>query len=296
MDENMKKMELFFELDLKIKELIIKMKPPMLNYDEQYYIKYVDILLSNLKKIEDIYCYFIDYLGMNINIKDLIRGKFKNYESRFITCNYEYNKLQKEYENSIYSMTPGLENKIQENFQGYTHYDNEFEVLKECVTINDMLHAFHSYLVNNEKFYEQMQITNDKILKSNGLVNLCGNDNRFATDLFNNFPEQIKTFKTDILSFDNMILIMSRDLGHALTIEIFEEENNLRVKYFIPKVCNIEKVNKLKGVTKLDPETDSIFDNTTGEFVVSKDNFVCEMIDFINGVPTDDDLNIYKIT
>ena len=58
MDENLEKMQKFFELDLKIKELIIKMKPPKLNYDKHYYMKYVDELLLNLKSIEETYNYF----------------------------------------------------------------------------------------------------------------------------------------------------------------------------------------------------------------------------------------------
>lgn len=295
MDENLEKMQKFFELDLKIKELIIKMKPPKLNYDEHYYMKYVDELLLNLKNIEEIYNYFVDYLKMGPFIKDLIKQKFTIFEARFITCNYEYDKLQKEYEYSISSMSAGIEDVVANNFFGYSGSKNELDVMQKCNTINDMLHAFHFYLVNNEKFYEQIPIINVKILESDSIVNLCGKNNELARDLFNNFPEEIKTEKTDILSFENMILIMARDLGHALTIEIHEEGDNLRVNYFIPKACNIEKLNKLKGVKKLDPNNSGIYSTTTGEFVVNRDNFTSEMVEFLKAVPINSDANMMPI-
>lgn len=41
MQSNLDAMEKFLELDLKIKELIIKMKPQKINYDSHYIIKYV---------------------------------------------------------------------------------------------------------------------------------------------------------------------------------------------------------------------------------------------------------------
>lgn len=279
-------------MDLKIKDLIIKMKPPRLNYGEEFYIKYVDELLQNLKKIEEVYFYFVDYLDINQSIKNIINEKFKNIELKFINCNYELNKLQNEYERSILSMTHGISKKINDNFYGYSVDRKEVDVLSSCNTINDMLHAFHSYLVNNEKFYQNIPIVDSKQTNEYGdEINLCGKENELSKKLFDNFPTEINGCRTDILSFDDMILVMCRDIGHALTIEIHDEENNLRVNYYIPKVCNVEKVNTLKGVNKLNPETSNMYSVTNGEFVVEKEKFIPEIVDFIKSVPTDFDIN-----
>lgn len=88
---------------------------------------------------------------------------------------------------------------------------------------------------------------------------------------------------------------MVRDRGHALSIEIEEEKANIRVRYFIPKVCNIEKVNNVRGVDKLDPSKDNMYSCTKGEFVIKRDKFTSELIEFINSIPTDSDMEFISI-
>ena len=288
----MEEMEKFLKLDLMIKDLIIKIKPPMLNYNKDAYIKYVDDLFIVLDKIKNTFDYFVDYLEMNSSIKDLVKNKFSNYKERFLTCNYDYDRLKKEYEHSISSMTPGIIDAVGSNFFGYSFDENEKGVLMQCNTINDMLHAFHHYLINNEKFYDRVPVIETKILNPeyHEKLILCGKENQTARDLFNNFPSEVETLQANILSLDNIILIMIRDLGHCLSIEITKENNNYRVKYFIPKACNIDKINALKGVDKLDPKTADIFSFTKGEFVTNEDNLTSEIVEFIKSVPSDKDI------
>ena len=278
-------------MDLKIKDLIIKMKPAKLNYGEEFYIKYVDELLENLKKIEEVYFYFIDYLGMPSDIKNIVNDKFKNMELEFINCNYKLENLERIYEKYVYSMSSDSIKSISDNFYGYSIDRKEKEVLSSCNTVNDMLHAFHSYLVNNDNFYQNIPIIETKkINEYEDEINLCGKETKLSKELYDNFPVEVSGCETDILSFDDMILVMCRDIGHALTIEIHEEENDLRVNYYIPKVCNVEKVNTLRGVTKLNPEKSNMYSVTNGEFVIKKENFVPEIVEFIKSVPTDNDV------
>ena len=118
---------------------------------------------------------------------------------------------------------------------------------------------------------------------------MFGKENDLSRDLFNKYPVELDTGEVDILSFDDHLLMMVRDVGHALSIDSTIENDNIRVSYFVPKSCNIEKVNKLKGVTKLDPLTSDMFSPTNGEFVCKKEDFTNEIIDFISNVPTDAD-------
>lgn len=225
-------------------------------------------------------------------IKEIIEEKFNEYESKILNCNYDYDRLYAVYEKNILNMTPHLEDILQENFYGASINRNERLVFSKCNTINDILHALHFYVVNNEQYYRGMPVINSK-KNSNGYnIVLYGKENELADGLFDNFPDTMDVGSTDILSFDNRMMIMVRDKGHALSLDITKEDDKYRVSYFIPKVCNVEKVNQLRGVTKLNPETSNSFNSTKGEFVVNRGSFSSEIIDFIDCVPTDSDMII----
>ena len=108
------------------------------------------------------------------------------------------------------------------------------------------------------------------------------------------FPKNLNVGDTDMVAVDNNKLIMMiRDLGHALTIEITINSDIARVEYFIPKICNANKVNKLPGVEKVS-EDSSAPDSTTGitEFPIS--DLPQQLFDFLVKVPTDEDIEIIR--
>lgn len=290
MEENLKTMEKFFEIDLKIKNLLVKMKPERINYDVYYNVKYVDNLLKILKIIKKLFLNIVSMLGLSNEINSIIESKFEQYELKILSCNYNMDKIQKIYETDFLHMTNGLQEEFEKNLFGYNINKNEIFIIKKCKTINDYLHAFHFYMVNDEKFYHKMPVISTKQNFKNWQITLCGKNTELSQMLFENFPEQLDVGLTDILSFEDRILIMIRDKGHSLSIENIIEEDKIRVSYFIPKVCNVEKVNHLKGVDKLDPKKNKFYSSTRGEFLVNKDNFVSELINFIDQVPTDKDI------
>ena len=87
--------------------------------------------------------------------------------------------------------------------------------------------------------------------------------------------------------------MMIRDRGHALTIEIDidKEKGTAFVKYFIPKICNIEKVNQLRGINKIPNNIKWRDTNARGMYETSLDGFGQDMVNFIKKVPTDSDMN-----
>ena len=260
MNENYENLDKFFKIDLKIKDLILKTRPNEKTYDTSGAIKYVDNLIKELDTIKDYFFWVIDTYNMSPYLKDVI--------------NNSLNELEKE---------------LQKNLFGYNINRKEVESFEKCKTINDYLHAFHFYIVNNEKIFHSMPVIDRKINKDDEPIILFGKENDLSRDLFNKYPVELGTGEVDILSFDDHLLMMIRDVGHALSIDSTIENDNIRVSYFVPKSCNIEKVNKLKGVTKLDPLTSDMFSQTNGEFVCKKENFTSEIIDFISNVPTDID-------
>lgn len=289
MNENYEKLDKFFKIDLKIKDLILKTKPNEKTYDTSGAIKYVDNLINELDTIKDYFFWVIDTYSMCPYLKDVINNSFNEYNEKLLNSNYDYDRLIRIYQECILKMTSGLDKELQKNLFGYNINRKEVESFEKCKTINDYLHAFHFYIVNNEKIFHSMPVIDRKINKDDEPIILFGKENDLSRDLFNKYPVELGTGEVDILSFDDHLLMMIRDVGHALSIDSTIENDNIRVSYFIPKSCNIEKVNKLKGVTKLDPLTSDMFSPTNGEFVCKKEDFTSEMIDFISNVPTDID-------
>lgn len=289
MNENYENLDKFFKIDLKIKDLILKNRPNEKTYDTSGAIKYVDNLIKELDTIKDYFFWVIDTYNMSPYLKDVINNSINEYNEKLLNSNYDYDRLTRIYEECILKMTVGLEKELQKNLFGYNINRKEVKSFEKCKTINDYLHAFHFYIVNNEKIFHSMPIIDRKINKDDEPIILFGKENDLSRDLFNKYPVELGTGEVDILSFDDHLLMMIRDVGHALSVDSTIENDNIRVSYFVPKSCNIEKVNKLKGVTKLDPLTSDMFSPTNGEFVCKKEDFTSEMIDFISNVPTDID-------
>ena len=289
MNENYENLDKFFKIDLKIKDLILKNRPNEKTYDTSGAIKYVDNLIKELDTIKDYFFWVIDTYNMSPYLKDVINNSINEYKEKLLNSNYDYDRLTRIYEECILKMTVGLEKELQKNLFGYNINRKEVESFEKCRTINDYLHAFHFYIVNNEKIFHSMPVIDRKINKDDEPIILFGKENDLSRDLFNKYPVELGTGEVDILSFDDHLLMMIRDVGHALSVDSTIENDNIRVSYFVPKSCNIEKVNKLKGVTKLDPLTSDMFSPTNGEFVCKKEDFTSEMIDFISNVPTDID-------
>lgn len=289
MNENYENLDKFFKIDLKIKDLILKTRPNEKTYDTSGAIKYVDNLINELDTIKDYFFWVIDTYNMSPYLKDVINNSLNEYNEKLLNSNYDYDRLIRIYEECILKMTVDLEKGLQKNLFGYNINRKEVESFEKCKTINDYLHAFHFYIVNNEKIFHSMPVIDRKINKDDEPIILFGKENDLSRDLFNKYPVELGTGEVDILSFDDHLLMMIRDVGHALSVDSTIENDNIRVSYFVPKSCNIEKVNKLKGVTKLDPLTSDMFSPTNGEFVCKKEDFTSEMIDFISNVPTDID-------
>ena len=122
---------------------------------------------------------------------------------------------------------------------------------------------------------------------------LYGKDTEIARAIYDKLPDG----ETSIIevSFAGHVLIMIRDRGHALSIDVQEENENCRVLYFIPKICNIEKVNKVKGVKKVTGDVSPIFGTTHGEFVCKQNEVGDELNSFIKSIPMDSDMVLNSI-
>ena len=189
MNENYEKLDKFFKIDLKIKDLILKTKPNEKTYDTSGAIKYVDNLIKELDTIKDYFFWVIDTYNMSPYLKDVINNSFNEYNEKLLNSNYDYDRLTRIYEECILKMTSGLEEKLQNDLFGFNVNRKEVESFEKCKTINDYLHAFHFYIVNNEKIFHSMPVIDRKINKDDEPIILFGKENDLSRDLFNKYPE-----------------------------------------------------------------------------------------------------------
>jgi hypothetical protein len=162
-------------------------------------------------------------------------------------------------------------------------------LIGEASSINEVLHIIHSSITNDNNLYQSLPKVGTKTNNEGYPVTLYGYKTDLSEKVLENFPKEMSCGTTDILSIGDKILMMVRDRGHALSIEASIEGDNVIVKYFIPKICNVDMVNNLKGVYKINNQSTT----ATGLFVTTTGDFVGDIIDFISGVPMDTDMPIW---
>lgn len=179
--------------------------------------------------------------------------------------------------------------KINEEIKGYYIFNSYQSLFLNCKTINEMIHVLHMYLVNSEYFYNNAQLIEEKTDENMNKISLHGYKTTLSKAIYDNLDFTIDSSIITILSLDNNhLLIMARDLGHATTIEIEVNENIAYVNYFIPKICNIDMVNKLKGITPLKPEENRNW--AKGHFKTSLNDLIPTLISLLKNIPKDKDI------
>ena len=83
---------------------------------------------------------------------------------------------------------------------------------------------------------------------------------------------------------------MTRGLGHATSIEFDRtDKGDIRVAYFIPKICNVDMVNSLKGINPIKPLT-PVFAGARGRFYTPEESLDNDLSTLLKGIPSDADL------
>ena len=277
----------FFNYNLEIKKLLHNLVPNDMDaYNNDSIIKYSDKLFEGLKIMR--YYFARISSGFCPEKVKFVNDMFNKYEESLLEAGYDFNKLKNFYKNNLSDMSPEYINKINLECKGYTF--NSSSLIKESKTINEMLHFLHHYIMNDERFYESIPKIESKTVCSGEDVTLRGMESDISKKIFDMIPDSLPLGITDIISLPkhNKVLMMVRDYGHALTIEATVEDDVAKITYFIPKVCNYDMINGLKGVKKVS-QGDRF---TVGYFETSIDKLPFEVVDFISKVPTDDHMFI----
>lgn len=304
MDENKMKnleaMKEFFERDMKIKETLMSLAPTEADdYDELSRMEYVDKLEKGLDSLEYDTLASIKKFGFGEELNNTIREYFANKKKSMAVGKYEAGICQKIYNSEFASMSENFIEEVKEGFVGYAFFSNPSKLpgfVKKAKTVNELLHSIHSSIVNNDEILESMPQKGTKRNTIEEPITLYGEENEVAEKIFKEFPLEMDCGITDIVSLKNKVLMMIRDRGHALTIDMdTTNSKEVEVKYFVPKLCNEEMIRKLPGIN----ESSITKSGASGFFVSDKDKITKDLFDFIEKVPTDGDMvfdkTIYEI-
>lgn len=276
MDENKMKnleaMKEFFERDMKIKETLMSLAPTEADdYDELSRMEYVDKLEKGLDSLEYDTLASIKKFGFGEELNNTIREYFANKKKSMAVGKYEAGICQKIYNSEFASMSENFIEEVKEGFVGYAFFSNPSKLpgfVKKAKTVNELLHSIHSSIVNNDEILESMPQKGTKRNTIEEPITLYGEENEVAEKIFKEFPLEMDCGITDIVSLKNKVLMMIRDRGHALTIDMdTTNPKEVEVKYFVPKLCNEEMIRKLPGIN----ESSITKSGASGFFVSDKD-------------------------
>lgn len=289
MENKLDKLKKFFDYNMKIKRILYECASNkyMDGYDTSYSIAYADKLYKAFEDIE-YYMTNISNLFLSENYQKYIKALFAVYKEEIFKCGSDFNKLRCFYENYFSDINVELANEVRETCVGYYMFNSGFSLIKKAKTVNEILHVMHAAIVNDETTYGNIPLIGRRENNNGKYIDLVGVKSDVASEILNSFPNEIYSDRVNIMSFGNKVLLMVRDVGHALSIEIDIEGEECDVKYFIPKVCNYLMVNKLKGVTPV--RIDSKY--AVGEFVAPTNQIANVISTFVLGVPTDDHMFI----
>ena len=286
-DTMMIKLQHFFQVDFEIKKRMWNLAPSNLKYyDEASIQKYTDELDDMLMYIfSELKCITLDIFGKDSSVLLKIFSTEKTIKNFFYSCGFDIDKLKAFYKKYISNMEMDFINSVKKECVGYTF--NSTTSMDLATSINEMLHFLHLYVLNNEKFLQSISLIDSKQNEFNYPINLRGVKVNIFDQLFQQFPINMDVGWTDMVAINEKKLIMMvRDRGHALSIEISLNNNIARIEYFIPKLCNIDMVNDLPGINKVN--SDSV--GATGIIETDVNSLPRVLFDFISKVPMDKDM------
>ena len=286
-DEKIIKLQHFFEVDALIKKEMSRNAPNLIQYfDDSTLLEYSFELYDMLKYIiAELKCVVIDIFGKQSTVLSRI-----NYLEKLIWSGYYYSKddlsrIKVFYNNYVSVISKDFLKSVSEECVGYTF--GRTGSIEKASSLDEVLHFIHSYVVNNENILQAIPLLKEKKNDFNYNISLRGINAPVFSQLFDDFPINMDVGYTDMVIINEKKLIMMvRDRGHALTIEISLNRDIARMEYFIPKLCNIEMINRLPGVEKVNENSTT----TTGIIEVPITDLSNTLFDLISKVPMDSDM------
>ncbi len=327
-NETLNKFKHFFEIDMALKQKLVNLAPAVdLSGDVAF--KYADKLYNSLSSIERQLIDIANTFDFGNDVKKAIQDSVEEYRNRIIKTDYSSADLKRIYNECFAMMSEKNLDLIRKNVFPYSMIYNDYDatiqelidtgaeqwiideeilakkeaitldkIINQCGSVNEILHTFHDYITYDVDLLRTIQTRKQKSNDEGYMISLRGTENAMAEQLFQKYDISMSSGDVEVISFDdNNTLLMCRDRGHALTIEIQKKKDNeVGIYYFVPKMGAGDSVidysnTSLKGISSK-PESTFII----GSFVSNKDLAVTEIMNIIKQIPNDKEMLPYLAT
>lgn len=278
----------FFKADLRIKREIMDSAPQLADeYNEDSRARYIENAYRTFKGFHSDFAQFNREFQFDPAISDATDAFFQRGAEHFAPTSYSAGITEKIYRKEFTEMRPDFIEKVKKECVGYAFNDGLRPLVAESRTIDELLHAYHSYIMNNDEILRAVPIIDEKTNSQDYKISLRGDKSELSRAAFDALPKELDIGDTEIIGADNHVMMMVRDRGHALTISAEPDEKDpekIWVEYNIPKICNTAMIEALPGIDHWSKN------GARGRMLVAKSEFAPKLTDFIERVPTDDDL------
>ena len=322
MNKYLEELEYFFNTDLKIKQIMLDCAPNEMDAtDEKEYYKKIRIKLNSVYSLLSRFLtgpFFtepnflikipkiesdgirISFQTIESNALQILKDKMQSLNSLLQDSEYNNSNLNEIYNQIFSHMNDELINNVRNKLYGFnSSHQYAFEhTLSEASSINEILHVLHTYVENNPDILASLPVVKSKeqpemrkkTIGNNTFCKLVGHENnKLANQIFDELDILSSSY---IVALDNKVMMMVRDYGHALTIQITELDNGtVKVDYYIPDLkddYNVENLNVL--MPEIQQTVHKSANNAVGGFAIDRNNAPSVICSFIDLIPKDEGL------
>lgn len=272
----------FFQTDMRVKDAIVDAAPSSADfYDQDSRMRYLDRASRGFSDFEPDFQKLAREFRLGEDVEQQTSAFFERGSEAFATSNLDNDNLNRIYQNQFYQLRDNFIDETQDNAVGYMLDRDLGKLVGHAESVNELLHAYHSSIMNNEAILQKIPE-----LESHDNIVLRGEKGGLGEAVYTAIPENFDAGETDIISIDDKMLMMVRDRAHALMIEaepLKERPGEIIVHYNLPKIINREMVAALPGIGRIGKS------GASGRFAVPEAELGEQLVDFIEHVPTDED-------
>lgn len=271
----------FFEVDSKIKREMYNMDPPvnLEKLDNSVVHNYADDLNDFLNyAFSELKCIAVDICGYKSTAFDRVYNLELIIKNNFNSCNFDVNSLKSFYNTFISNMSIDFIDSVKNDCIGNSS-KRDLSSIQKAFSINEILHFFHSYILNNENVLQSIPVLKYKRSDNNYSIKLRGVRVPVFEQLFNSFPTNLDCGWVEMASINNNKFLMMVDNSDSiLTFEISLYNDIATINYVVPKISNIEIIDSLPGVEKYGSDSSAV----SGTFKVGVVDLNYELLEFVS--------------
>ena len=281
----------FFDKDVAMKKELSDLMPDVQYVgDRDYATKVSDRLYDGVR---DLKMMLFGAAGPFLSDEDrqYINDWARNAQTKIAEAGLDLQKLHKAYMDTIGNMSPEFVKSVNENVFGYALDPSQGCPITQAKTFNEILHRMHVILERNNYMHERFPQSHD--ISEN--LTVFGEQTQLTKQLESSLALMFDTANPrraagpiSIISVnDNSALIMIRDMGHATTIKVEREnDGNIYLNYFIPKITNDDMVQQLPGLQSI-AQTDGQSTYAVGTIATDATRLGIDTLELVYNIPTD---------